>query len=165
MLNSRTSDARVIALLERILDAIETLNISIQESTSMSSIIPWAQTDLDNIRTRKEFSVPIADSSSAYSTGVVSAPSSSYSSVSLAGALQSIALQDSKRYKRNIPCSHRWYCVVRGRRVGPIQGWENVEEVTDGLTEAKFQRCESEVEALEVYQRALAKPGNVRVLN
>ena len=42
---------------------------------------------------------------------------------------------------------------------------ENVEEATDGLTEAKYRGCMSESEAREVYERALLQPGKVRVLD
>ncbi|KAM6497179.1 hypothetical protein JOM56_007652 [Amanita muscaria] len=156
--NNRSSDARVITLLERILEAIEALNNSIQESTRFmnSQPSPIASSFVPS-------GPPPSLASSARSTGV---PSVSYSSVSLSGALEGVSLHDKNKYhKHNIPCSQRWYCVIRGRRVGPIQGWENVEDLTDGLNEAKYQCCVTEAEAHEVYQRALSKLGNVRILN
>ncbi|KAM6497558.1 hypothetical protein JOM56_008031 [Amanita muscaria] len=151
--NNRSNDARVISLLEQILEAIEELTrvMSLKKSPATSSFTPPVP--------------PPSRASSECSTGVVSAPSSSYSSISLSGVMQGVSLQDSRYYRRNIPCSQRWYCVIRGRAVGPIQGWENVEDLTDGLSEAKYQRCILESEAREVYERALLQPGKVCVLD
>ena len=42
---------------------------------------------------------------------------------------------------------------------------ENVEELMDGLADSKYQCCASLEEACEVYQCALTRPGNFRVLN
>ena len=135
--SSRSNDTRIIALLEQILEVIEGLTVSIQEMTSMW-FINFMQIDCQLLwgdkntfpsasSTPTSSFVPRASPPSqtplAYSAGAMLFPSGSHAGASLSGAMQSISLQDNRRSRRYVPCSERWYCVTRGRQVGPVKGW------------------------------------------
>ncbi|KAM6501612.1 hypothetical protein JOM56_001589 [Amanita muscaria] len=164
--SSFSNDARVVALLQQILSAIEALTISIQESNRnmqnsfspsqfpslAGTFMPPPPSQASNLSGGEvyESSLSTAALSAAFATGVSVQPNGP------AGG-------STGRYQF-VPAELRWYCVFRGRQVGPIQGWDNVQAVTDGLDEARYQRFSSREDAHVAFRQALMKSKQVRLL-
>ncbi|KAF8704279.1 hypothetical protein AX14_014049 [Amanita brunnescens Koide BX004] len=62
------------------------------------------------------------------------------------------------------PHADSWYCIFRGREVGPIQGWDNLLTHIGGLNSARFGRYPCQADAAAAFERALAQPGGVYLL-